>query len=84
MLLDDLAQPMNYDSLSRRYVVELLMDAIKSRRISPQSKKYLLKYPPSVERLILLARSDKYDEAQRSAAKILNELISELSSYSLA
>lgn len=83
MLLDDLAQPMNYDSLSRRHIVELLMEAIRAKRVPPRSKRFLLRYPPSVERLILLARSDNFKEARASAAKLLNELISELYGYSL-
>ena len=43
MLLDDLAQPMNYESMSRRHVVELLMEAIGSERIDPRADVYLLK-----------------------------------------
>lgn len=83
MLLDDLAQPMNYESESRRHVVELLMDAIQTRKIKPDSKRYLLKYPPSVERLIVLARSNDAKKARDSAKGVLSDLISELYSYSV-
>jgi hypothetical protein len=83
MLLDDLAQPMNYQSESRQHVVELLMNAIKTRRIKPDSKRYLLKYPPSVERLIALARADDVQKTRKQAAQVLTDLISELYTYSV-
>ncbi|MFL5813384.1 MAG: hypothetical protein ACJ763_07375 [Bdellovibrionia bacterium] len=83
MLLDDLAQPMNYESESRRHVVGLLMDAIKTRKIKPDSKRYLLKYPPSVERLIVLARTNDSQETRQHASEVLSDLISELYSYSV-
>jgi hypothetical protein len=83
MLLDDLAQPMNYESESRRYVVELLMKAIQNRKVKPDSNRYLLKYPPSVETLIALARADNVKITFEKAADILKELISELYSYSV-
>lgn len=82
MLLDDLAQPMNYESQSRRHVVELLMDALHKRRIDPKSDAYLLKYPPSIERLIVLARADDYECTQKIAGTLLSDLVSELHSYS--
>ena len=58
MLMDELAQPMNYESPGRRRVVKLLMSAIASRTIDPRSRAYLLKYPPSMAKLFALARSD--------------------------
>lgn len=83
MLLDDLAQPMNYESESRRHVVELLMDAIRSKRVSPTSQRYLLKYPPSVETLIVLARADRLEDTRNRAKDVLANLISELFRYSI-
>jgi hypothetical protein len=83
MLMDDLAQPMNYESQSRRYVVELLMKAIQERRVKPDPRAYLLKYPPSVERLIELARADDLAETRKKAEAILSDLIDELHAHSV-
>ncbi len=82
MLLDDLAQPMNYESESRRHVVDLLMEAIRARRIMPNSERYLLKYPPSIEKLIVLARADDIQNTREKAERLISELVSELHSYS--
>jgi len=83
MLLDDLAQPMNYESQSRRYVVDLLMETIRTRRIEGHSNAYLLKYPPSVEKLIFLARSDDLAKAHAEAKGLLHDLVAELHSFSI-
>lgn len=80
MLMDDLAQPMNYNSESRRHVVELLMNAIARREVESRSEAYLLQYPPSLERLILLARADDVNETWEHAARVLRDLIIELHS----
>ena len=83
MLLDDLAQPMNYDSNSRRHVVDLLMDALRARIVNPKSTAYLLKYPPSIERLINLARADDIQNTLKDASHVLTEVIGELNSNSI-
>lgn len=84
MLLDDLAQPMNYGSRSRKHVVALLMDALERRVIDPAEAPYLLKYPPSIERLIAIARSDDPELALSAGAKALAAVVAELRRYSLA
>lgn len=83
MLLDDLAQPMNYHSQSRRFVVELLMQAIQSRKLDSKSTAYLLKYPPSLEELIVLARADDFAQTEKKAEDLLESLISEVNSHSV-
>ena len=83
MLLDDLAQPMNYESGSRRFAVDILMEAIRSRRVDPRSSAYLLKYPPAIEKLILLARADDMEETRSKAAGVLAELLSEIQAHSI-
>jgi hypothetical protein len=82
MLLDDLAQPMNYGSVSRKHVVSLLMDALDRRVIDPRASPYLLKYPPSIERLIAVARSDDPERARREGAAVLAGVVEELRRYS--
>lgn len=81
MLLDDLAQPMNYASESRKHVVELLIGAIEGRVIEPRESPYLLKYPPSIERLIMTARSDDPARAYRDGSRILSDVVKELRRY---
>ena len=71
MLLDDLAQPMNYESQSRRHVVNLLMDALRTERVDPKSSAYLLKYPPTIEKFIVLARADDYERTERDCRQII-------------
>lgn len=82
MLLDDLAQPMNYHSESRLHVVKLLADAIQSRAIRPDANPYLLKYPPSIETLIQLARSNDLGRTRHEGEVILRQVIQELRQFS--
>ncbi|MBS1963728.1 MAG: hypothetical protein JST04_16075 [Bdellovibrionales bacterium] len=84
MLLDDLAQPMNYASESRKHVVELLIEALETRKIGPRERPYLLKYPPSIERLIASARSDDPGRARREAGGILAQVVEELRRHAAA
>ncbi len=84
MLLDDLAQPMNYHSESRLSVVELLAKALETQVISPHATPYLLKYPPSIETLIQLARSNDPARAQREGESTLYQVIQELGRFSQA
>ena len=83
MLLDDLAQPMNYESESRRYIVDLLMTEIRAKRIKANVSPFLLKYPPSIESLILLARSDDVKKTREIAKDTLNQVLNELHQFSL-
>ena len=83
MLLDDLAQPMNYNSLSRKYVVELLMEVIRTNKVNSKLRAYLLKYPPSIEKLINLARADDLVETRKKASGVLSDLIRELHANSV-
>jgi hypothetical protein len=84
ILLDDLTQPMNYGSRSRQFVVELLMKEIASRRIAPDSRRFLFRYPPSYEKLIDLARRDRLTETQSEAPPLLASLVAELRALSAA
>lgn len=83
MLLDDMAQPMNYNSESRRFVIDLLMDAIRSKVIHPERGAYLMKFPDNFERLINLARADKVVETRSRAPGLLTDLIQELNAHAV-
>jgi hypothetical protein len=82
MLLDDLAQPMNYQSESRKHVVGLLTEAIRLRKTDTKSRVYLMKYPTSFEKLITLARADDPEQTAKCEG-VLADLISELYSHAL-
>ena len=78
VLLDDLAQPMNYAAPGRRYVFNAIMEVIRSRVIVPAESKILLRFPPSYEKLIELARLPNLEEIKRKTASTLAALIQEL------
>ena len=74
---------MNYESHSRRLIVGQLMSTLRAQRIDPRSNSYLLKYPPAVEELIVLARSNDLEEARLRGPRLVEKLVGELQKYSM-
>lgn len=83
LLIDDLAQPMNYLHPGRALVVSLLMDAIRNRRIDPSEDRILMKYPRAYEKLIELARQAAHEEVLAHAPRLVDELIHGLRELSI-
>jgi len=60
-----------------------LKDSIRTKKIDPKSKRYLLKYPPAIEKLIFIARSNDSNYALNQGESVLKALLFELNSFSI-
>ena len=74
VLLDDLAQPPNYNAPGRHLLINEALDAIQKRRIDPRVPKVLMQFPKSYEKAIRLARDLEYRVEVTSALCWLSKL----------
>ena len=81
VLLDDLAQPRNYGSPGRQFVLEHVMDLLDRRTIDPSEPKLLARFPDSYEKLIQLARNTDFERVQREAPDLCRALVWEINQY---
>ena len=84
VLLDDLAQPPNYDAVSRHLVIDACLEAIGQGAIKPGEPRLLINFPSSYERAIRLAREGDVEEVRREGPGIVKTLTSELLAQSVA
>jgi hypothetical protein len=83
VLLDDLAQPANYDSIGRRLVFDEVMRALDERAIDPTERRLLTRFPEGYERLIQMARDPDSEFVRDNAKEVCDALIRELELYSV-
>ncbi len=84
VLLDDLAQPPNYDSVGRHIVIQACLDAIADEAIDPGEPRLLTRFPQSYERAITLARESDGEAVKRQARGTVRDLTNELLAHSVA
>ena len=82
VLLDDLAQPGNYGAPGRKFAFEEIMKVIESQQIDPTTPRLLTQFPPSYERLILMARESEQERVYDEIPRICQALIAELKKFS--
>jgi hypothetical protein len=58
VILDDLAQPPNYDAVSENTMLDELLASIRSRPIDPAAPRILMKFPSVFEQVIRSARAE--------------------------
>ncbi|MBC7385449.1 MAG: hypothetical protein H7301_04690 [Cryobacterium sp.] len=78
LLLDDLAQPGNYEASARQEVLEIVLNAIDLKLTDPRQSRFLTKFPNAYEKLILLARESTAVNIKPRAASLCAELVQEL------
>jgi len=83
VLLDDLAQPPNYNAPGRHLVIGEVVKAIQERRIDPQTPKVLMRFPPSYERAIRLARDTDLGKVRELAGSTIVGMVDEIQSQSI-
>lgn len=73
VILDDLAQPPSYGSLSHQVVLEEVLNRIEDASIPSDLPSTLSRFPKSFEKVILLSRSELNEESLKRDSKILIE-----------
>ena len=84
VVLDDLAQPPNYDAAHEATVLHELTQAIANRAIDPAAPLKLLKFPTGFQHTIELARDARRGIDLAHARGQVASLVDELRSYSVA
>lgn len=83
VILDDLAQPRNYGSPSRQFVLECIMDLLDRRVIDPTESKLLTRFPDGYEKLIQLARETDFQKVQNETKALCRALVLELNQFAV-
>lgn len=83
VLLDDLAQPPNYDAVGRHLVIDEALRAIEARAIDPTQPRVLMRFPKSYERAIRLARDPDLAKVKSEAKAVISQLVAEIQSQSM-
>lgn len=83
VIMDDLAQPANYESWSRKYIFDLIFNSIQRRDIGSRESRLLFHFPPAYEELIDLARSEDIRAVEERAPAVFGQLIKELRQFSV-
>lgn len=84
VLLDDLAQPQNYGSLGREFVLGKLLEILDSGVISASDPRHLFRFPDAYEKIIQIARHSDFNRVQLEAADLCVKLVEELQSFSFS
>jgi hypothetical protein len=83
VLLDDLAQPPNYDAPGRRIMIDEGLRVIRSRRIDPTQPRVLMRFPKGYERAIRLARDTDLNRVRNEAKQTMDALVTEIQTLSV-
>jgi hypothetical protein len=76
VILDDLAQPPNYDAVSENTMLDELLASIRSRAIDPAAARVLLKFPSVFEQVIRSARAEiTASRARELVTRLARELM---------
>lgn len=84
VLLDDLAQPPNYDAPGRHILIEEGLRAIEARSIDPAEPRILTRFPAAYETVIRLARDPDWVRVRAEARTAMETLTSEIRAHSVA
>ncbi len=82
VLLDDLAQPPNYDAPGRHLVINEGLRVLRERAIDPGQTRMLLKFPLAYEKTIRLARDGDAARIRREARPTMDEMVAEIQAQS--
>jgi hypothetical protein len=78
VILDDLAQPPNYDAVSENTMLDELLAAIRSRPIDPAAPRILMKFPSVFEQVIRSARAEiSVSRARELVTKLAREILAD-------
>lgn len=78
VILDDLAQPPNYDKDGRKIALYEILKNIKETSIDPSKKKVLFNFPQSYEKLILLSREADSTKVQSEVSGLVRAVEQEI------
>lgn len=78
VLLDDLAQPPNYDAPGRHIVIDEGLRVIRSRKIDPSQPRVLFQFPKAYEANIRLARESNLNLIRLEAGPTMDSLVREI------
>jgi hypothetical protein len=82
VVLDDLAQPPNYDSLSQRAVLQELLRAVQRGAVPPSAPLQLLKFPSGFQTVIATARDSVKSQIPGEPARQVDRLVDEIRAHS--
>lgn len=78
VLLDDLAQPVHYGSKKRLFVIDALLEVIRSNPINLTEPRRILRAPRAFRRLIEFTRSSDDATVIQKAPELVSQLVGEL------
>lgn len=81
VILDDLAQPRNYGSPGRHFVLERIMELLDRRVIDPTQPKLLTRFPDHYEKLIRLARETDFEKIRNGTSAHCEALVLEINQF---